>query len=96
MGRSARRHRHPNEEEVEVDHPDEDVGQALGYLVRSDAPDEGRARIVRVTRRGRAAYAKIQDILRDIERDWSAELGPTRFAELKELLFRVWDSPLIR
>ena len=70
--------------------------EGLGYLVRSDVPDEGRARIVRVTRRGRAAYAKIHDILRDIERDWSAELGPTRFAELKELLFRVWDSPLIR
>ena len=70
--------------------------ESLGYLVRSDAPDEGRARIVRVTRRGRAAYAKIHDILREIERDWSAELGPTRFAELKELLFRVWDSPLIR
>jgi DNA-binding MarR family transcriptional regulator len=70
--------------------------ESLGYLVRSDAPDEGRARIVRVTRRGRAAYAKIHDILREIERDWSAELGPTRFAELKDLLFRVWDSPLIR
>lgn len=70
--------------------------ESLGYLVRSDLPDEGRARIVRVTRRGRAAYAKIHDILRDIERDWSAELGPKHFAELKELLFRVWDSPLIR
>jgi DNA-binding MarR family transcriptional regulator len=70
--------------------------EALGYLVRSDAPDEGRARIVRVTARGRAAYAKIHAILRDIERDWSAELGPVRFAELKRLLLRVWDSPLIR
>src|SRR6266568_5131206 len=27
---------------------------ALGYIVRSDAPDEGRARIVRLTKRGRA------------------------------------------
>ena len=70
--------------------------EALGYLVRSDAPDEGRARIVRVTARGRAAYAKMHGILRDIERDWSAELGPRRFAELKRLLLRVWDSPLIR
>ena len=43
--------------------------RGLGYLVRSDAPDEGRARIVRFTRRGRAAYAKIHDILRDIERE---------------------------
>ena len=54
--------------------------EGLGYLVRSDAPDEGRARIVRFTKRGRAAYAKIHDILRDIEREWSAVLGPRRFA----------------
>jgi DNA-binding MarR family transcriptional regulator len=70
--------------------------EALGYLARSDVPDEGRARIVRLTRRGRAAYAKMHDILREIERNWSAELGPQQFARLKELLLRVWESPLIR
>ena len=70
--------------------------ESLGYLVRSDAPDEGRARIVRFTKRGRAAYAKAHDILRDIEREWSTVLGPKRFAELKELLLRVWESPLTR
>ena len=67
-----------------------------GYLIRSDAPDEGRARVVRFTRRGHAAYSKIHDILRDIEREWSAELGFKDFAQLKELLARVWDSPLLR
>src|SRR6516164_905632 len=40
-----------------------------GYLVRSDAPDEGRARVVRFTKRGHAVYSKIHDILRDIERE---------------------------
>lgn len=70
--------------------------EGLGYLVRSDAPDEGRARMIRFTKRGRAAYAKIHGILRDIEREWSTVLGPKRFAELKELLLRVWDSPLAR
>jgi len=70
--------------------------EGLGYLVRSDAPDEGRARIVRFTKRGRAVYAKMIDILRDIERDWSEELGPRQFKELKTLLCRVWDSPLAR
>jgi DNA-binding MarR family transcriptional regulator len=68
----------------------------LGYLVRSDVPNEGSARIVRLTKRGRAADAKMVDILRDIEREWSAELGPKRFAQLKELLAIVWESPLIR
>ena len=68
----------------------------LGYLVRSDAPDEGRARIVRFTKRGHAAYAKAVEVLREIERDWLAELGPRDFARLKELLFCVWESPLVR
>ena len=68
--------------------------EGLGYIVRSDAPDEGRARIVRFTRRGRAAYSKIHDILRNIEREWSAEIGPRQFAQLKKLLARVWESPL--
>ena len=70
--------------------------ESLGYLVRSDAPDEGRARIVHFTTRGRAAYAKIHDILRDIEREWSTTLGPKQFAALKALLLRLWDSPLTR
>lgn len=41
----------------------------FGYVARSDAPDEGRARIVCFTSRGRAAYSKIHDILRDIEHE---------------------------
>ena len=57
--------------------------ESLGYIVRSDAPDEGRARIVRFTRRGRAAYSKIHDILRDIEREWSAEIGPSNSSNSK-------------
>ena len=70
--------------------------EALGYLARSDAPDEGRARIVRLTKRGRTAYAKIHEILRDIEHEWSSELGAKPFTELKRLLLRVWESPLVR
>src|SRR6476646_10425739 len=70
--------------------------EGLGYLARSAAPDEGRARIVRLTKRGRAAYEKIHEILRDIEREWSTELGPKDFTQLKKLLLRAWDSVLIR
>ena len=70
--------------------------EGLGYIVRSNASEEGRGRIIRLTKRGRAAYSKVHDILRNIEREWNAELGPERFAQLKELLFRVWKSPLIR
>jgi DNA-binding MarR family transcriptional regulator len=68
----------------------------FGYIVRSDAPNEGRARVVRLTKRGHAAYAKIHEVLRVIESEWSTELGPRYFDELKKLLLRVWESPLIR
>ncbi len=70
--------------------------ERLGYLVRSAAPSESRARIVRFTRRGRAAYATIHEILVEIEREWSTVLGPRRFAQLKALLLLVWESPLAR
>lgn len=70
--------------------------ESLGYIVRSDAPDEGRTRIIRFTKRGRAAYLKIYGILRDIEHEWSAELGSKQFTQLKELLARVWESRLTR
>jgi DNA-binding MarR family transcriptional regulator len=70
--------------------------EAFGYVVRTDAPGKSGARTIRFTRRGRAAFSRIVDILREIEREWSVELGPNRFSQLKELLFRVWESPLVR
>jgi DNA-binding MarR family transcriptional regulator len=68
----------------------------LGYISRSDALDESRARIVRFTKRGHAAWTKTLEVLREIEREWRAELGPKEFSQLKELLFRIWKSPLVR
>jgi DNA-binding MarR family transcriptional regulator len=69
--------------------------EGFGYLARSDDPDEGRARIVRLTKRGRAAYAKILEILLEIEQEWREQLGPRNFTQLKKLLLLVWESPLI-
>lgn len=69
--------------------------EEMGYLVRSDAPGEGRARVVKFTKRGRAAYAKEIEVLGRIEQEWREELGAKDFARLKELLCRVWESPLV-
>ena len=68
--------------------------ETAGYIARSAARDDGRTRVVRLTRRGRAAYTRMADILVGIEREWSAELGPKPFSDLKALLTRVWQSPL--
>jgi len=70
--------------------------EGVGYIERTDSPHQGRARIVRLTDRGHAAYARIHSILRTIEEEWKAEVGPEAFAQLKGLLLRVWESPLVR
>jgi DNA-binding MarR family transcriptional regulator len=69
--------------------------ERLDYLSRSDAPEGGRARIVRFTQRGRAAWAKVHEILADIEREWRAVLGDEHFEQLKALLCEVWESELV-
>lgn len=69
--------------------------EEMGYLVRGEAPEERRARIVRLTKRGRAAYAKAIAVLREIEEEWREELGAREFARLKKLLCRVWKSSLV-
>jgi DNA-binding MarR family transcriptional regulator len=70
--------------------------ESSGYIVRSDAEDEGRARVVCFTRRGQAAFRKIHDILREIEHEWASELGRQDFAQLKKVLLCVWESRLVR
>jgi DNA-binding MarR family transcriptional regulator len=70
--------------------------ETSGYIARSSAKDDRRTRVVRFTRRGRAAYSRIADILNDIEHEWIAELGAKPFAELKALLTRAWQTRLVR
>jgi len=70
--------------------------ETLGYVARCPLPGERGARVVQLTKRGHAAYAKMADILCDVEREWIAELGPKRFVQLKALLALLWNSPLLR
>jgi len=64
--------------------------EELGYLERQSASErDGRARVVRLTKRGKRATVAIRDVLRKIERDWTARMGATRFAQLKRTLEEV-------
>ena len=69
--------------------------ERLGYIRRSNAEEGGRARIVHFTRRGRAAWARIHEILAEIETEWRGTLGDKDFDRLKELLCEVWVSDLV-
>jgi DNA-binding MarR family transcriptional regulator len=70
--------------------------EAMGYLVRHDEKNGGRSRIVRFTTRGHSAFAKITEILREVEQEWSTVLGAREFGQLKRLLYRVWQSDLVK
>ena len=68
----------------------------IGALLRVPAQAIQRRIITELNAAGFDELRVPHDILRDIEREWSTVLGSKRFAELKELLLQVWDSPLAR
>ncbi len=60
--------------------------ERLGYLQRTAAEGDGRARLVRLTDRGRQATAIIHKTAAKIERELAAELGTDRLDALKREL----------
>lgn len=69
--------------------------ERLGYIRRRDSKEGRRARIVNFTKRGSAAWAKIHEILAEIETEWQAAIGDEDFNRLKALLCKVWVSDLV-
>lgn len=69
--------------------------ERLGYLSRRDSKEDQRARLVHFTARGRAAWARIHEILAEIEAEWRGTLGEKDFDRLKALLCKVWVSDLV-
>ena len=63
-----------------------------GYIIRRDGPQVRGSRQVELTKRGeRVAYA-MRAIVSDVERQCERDLGPERFALLRELLVELQDS----
>jgi DNA-binding MarR family transcriptional regulator len=65
--------------------------ERLGYVQRTAAEDDGRARIVRLTERGWQATAIIHKTAAKIERELAAELGADRLEALKRELAELAD-----
>jgi DNA-binding MarR family transcriptional regulator len=53
--------------------------EAAGYLERSPDPTDGRAKLVRLTRKGRRAVAQALRWVREIEAAYARRVGPARF-----------------
>ena len=58
--------------------------EGAGYLERAPDPGDGRAKLVRLTPRGRACIAAAREIIDDLEADWSERIGRRRMAGLRE------------
>jgi len=57
-----------------------------GYVERVPDPSDGRAKIIRLTERGRAAQALGIGLIDDLEQEWGERFGAERVAALREAL----------
>ncbi|HUK93988.1 MAG TPA: MarR family transcriptional regulator [Gaiellaceae bacterium] len=60
--------------------------ERLGYLERQPDPDDLRSKRVELTPRGTAVIGVIREAVGETETAWAKELGPERFAQLRDLL----------
>lgn len=60
--------------------------EAGGYLQRREDAGDQRSKRIHLTTRGHRAVKAIREIVTDVEREWKRQLGPRRFAELRDLL----------
>jgi len=57
-----------------------------GYVERVPDPNDGRAKIIRLTERGHEALVTGRGLIDDIERDWADRFGEERIAALRDAL----------
>jgi DNA-binding MarR family transcriptional regulator len=63
--------------------------EELGYVERVPDPEDKRAKIIRLTERGREAQREGRRLIDDVEAEWAERYGKERVAELRELLEEV-------
>ncbi|BAW04152.1 MarR family winged helix-turn-helix transcriptional regulator [Nocardia seriolae] len=60
--------------------------EKAGYVERTPDPSDGRARLVRLSRRGREMAEFSNRVAREVQAEWAAHLGPRRMRNLREAL----------
>ena len=63
--------------------------EALGYVTRVADPADGRAKLIVLTDRGRAATKAGSAALLAVESEWADEIGADRIAELRTTLEQI-------
>ena len=60
--------------------------ERLGYLERRPDPDDLRSKRIALTPRGTSMIPVIREAVSEVETAWAQQLGPARFAQLRDLL----------
>jgi DNA-binding MarR family transcriptional regulator len=63
--------------------------ERLGYLTRRGDDGDQRSKRIHLTPRGQAAIKAIREIVHELEAEWERELGPRKFAQLRNLLLQL-------
>src|SRR5215211_3279062 len=63
--------------------------ERLDYLERRPDPDDLRSKRVALTPRGTSAIGVIREAVGEMETTWAQQLGPKRFAQLRNLLLEL-------
>ena len=73
-----------------------DAMEDARYLERVPDPSDARARLVRLSARGRAAGRLARKLVREVEDEWAEAVGATRVAALRETLRLIAASKISR
>lgn len=70
--------------------------ERLGYLERRSDPSDERARLIRLTERGRELHRVAVGIHSEIEREWAKAVGERRYRLMRETLHELVNVPQFR
>ncbi|NLE82775.1 MAG: winged helix DNA-binding protein, partial [Rhodococcus sp.] len=60
-----------------------------GLVERIPDPQDGRAQIIRFTRKGQAASTRAREVVMGVEQEWNDHLGPELAGCLREALTKL-------
>ena len=63
--------------------------EETGLVERVPDPTDGRARLIRFTRKGQVARERARDVVTGVEREWNDHLGADLAASLREALHKL-------
>ena len=66
--------------------------ERAGYVERTPDPTDGRARLIRVAKRGAASVPVVRREIAAVEKEWADRLGAAKMARLRHLLAELRDA----